>query len=258
MRAAVEEIKAGEAFQIVVSQRFETPCPADALDVYRVLRGTNPSPYLYLLRLEGLDIVGSSPEALVTVQDRVATTRPIAGSRPRGATPEADRRLAEELLDLRRIALLAAGHGGPQVEVEGLVDARLAFALVAQGRLGAAHLGRRGVALAVGPGGHRRAAGGNIEKTGPGVAQERRGIAPALGPGGLAAQLEVGLGLLHPQRAVRPGAGGITGGGRGHRAGIGRVGRASQRGQGKGQPAGQRRKTHLVHGFNPAPSRGAS
>ncbi|TBT85492.1 anthranilate synthase component I [Propioniciclava sinopodophylli] len=90
VRAAVEEIRAGEAFQIVVSQRFEVPCGADALDVYRVLRRSNPSPYLYLLRLDDLAIVGSSPEALVTVHDRNVLTHPIAGSQPRGATPEAD------------------------------------------------------------------------------------------------------------------------------------------------------------------------
>ena len=96
--AAVEEIKAGEAFQIVVSQRFEVPCTADPLDVYRVLRRTNPSPYLYLLRLPGLAIVGSSPEALVTVDDGRAVTHPIAGSRPRGATPSEDAALEAELL----------------------------------------------------------------------------------------------------------------------------------------------------------------
>lgn len=98
MAAAVEEIKAGEAFQIVVSQRFEVPCTADPLDVYRVLRRTNPSPYLYLLRLPGLAIVGSSPEALVTVDDGRAVTHPIAGSRPRGATPSEDAALEAELL----------------------------------------------------------------------------------------------------------------------------------------------------------------
>lgn len=87
---AVEDIKAGETFQVVVSQRFEVPCTADALDVYRVLRRSNPSPYMYLLRLDGLDVVGSSPEALVTVHDRHVLTHPIAGSQPRGATPEAD------------------------------------------------------------------------------------------------------------------------------------------------------------------------
>ncbi|MEU7133815.1 anthranilate synthase component I [Streptomyces sp. NPDC046261] len=100
--AAVEDIKerirAGEAFQVVPSQRFETPCAASALDVYRVLRATNPSPYMYLLRFDGFDVVGSSPEALVKVEDGHAMVHPIAGTRPRGATPQADAALAEELL----------------------------------------------------------------------------------------------------------------------------------------------------------------
>ena len=95
--AAVEEIKAGEAFQVVVSQRFEVKTTADALDVYRVLRLTNPSPYMYLLRLDGFDIVGSSPEALVTVTGTTAITHPIAGSKPRGATPAEDIALEAEL-----------------------------------------------------------------------------------------------------------------------------------------------------------------
>jgi anthranilate synthase component I len=103
VRSAVEEIRAGEAFQIVVSQRFEVDTTADALDIYRVLRLTNPSPYMYLLRLEdsrgrGFDIVGSSPEALVTVKDGVAITHPIAGSKPRGGTPAEDGALEAELL----------------------------------------------------------------------------------------------------------------------------------------------------------------
>jgi anthranilate synthase component I len=103
VRSAVEEIRAGEAFQIVVSQRFEVDTTADALDIYRVLRLTNPSPYMYLLRLEdsrgrGFDIVGSSPEALVTVKDGVAITHPIAGSKPRGGTPAEDAALEAELL----------------------------------------------------------------------------------------------------------------------------------------------------------------
>src|SRR5215212_77019 len=72
--ARVEEIRAGEAFQVVVSQRFEVDTTADALDVYRVLRLTNPSPYMYLLRLADFDIVGSSPEALVTVKGGTAIT----------------------------------------------------------------------------------------------------------------------------------------------------------------------------------------
>lgn len=91
-----EAIRAGEVFQVVLSQRFSLACPADALDVYRVLRISNPSPYMYLLRLERpdgtpFDVVGSSPEALVKVTGDRVITHPIAGSRPRGATPEEDR-----------------------------------------------------------------------------------------------------------------------------------------------------------------------
>lgn len=93
-----ERIRAGEAFQVVPSQRFETPCDASALDVYRVLRATNPSPYMYLFRFEGFDVVGSSPEALVKVEDGRAMVHPIAGTRPRGATPQEDQALADELL----------------------------------------------------------------------------------------------------------------------------------------------------------------
>ncbi|SFF19118.1 anthranilate synthase, component I [Actinacidiphila alni] len=101
-----ERIRAGEAFQVVPSQRFETPCTASALDVYRVLRATNPSPYMYLFRFPGesegegggFDVVGSSPEALVKVEDGRAMVHPIAGTRPRGATPREDTALAEELL----------------------------------------------------------------------------------------------------------------------------------------------------------------
>ncbi|MFI6032323.1 anthranilate synthase component I [Amycolatopsis magusensis] len=95
---AVEAIKAGEAFQVVPSQRFEIETGADALDIYRVLRTSNPSPYMYLLRMEGFDIVGSSPESLVTVRDGRATTHPIAGTRWRGADPEEDAQLAKDLL----------------------------------------------------------------------------------------------------------------------------------------------------------------
>ncbi|MCU1683694.1 MAG: anthranilate synthase component [Amycolatopsis sp.] len=95
---AVEAVHAGEAFQIVPSQRFEIATTADALDVYRVLRASNPSPYMYLLRLDGFDIVGSSPEALVTVRDGRATTHPIAGTRWRGVDAEEDAQLAKDLL----------------------------------------------------------------------------------------------------------------------------------------------------------------
>jgi anthranilate synthase component I len=97
-----EHIRAGDAFQVVLSQRFEVPTDVDALDLYRVLRATNPSPYMYLLRFAGretpFDVVGSSPEALVTVTGSSAVVHPPAGTRPRGATPEEDARLAEGLL----------------------------------------------------------------------------------------------------------------------------------------------------------------
>jgi len=96
---AKNEIVAGEAFQIVLSQRFSMDCPADALDVYRMLRLNNPSPYMYLLRLpDGVDVVGSSPEALVKVTDREVMIHPIAGTRPRSSSPDEDHRLGEELL----------------------------------------------------------------------------------------------------------------------------------------------------------------
>jgi anthranilate synthase component 1 len=100
---AQEAIRAGECFQIVVSQRFERATTADPLDVYRVLRTTNPSPYMYLLRFDEFDIVGSSPEAHLKVTagrggERRAMLHPIAGTRPRGATPEEDGGLAAELI----------------------------------------------------------------------------------------------------------------------------------------------------------------
>jgi anthranilate synthase component 1 len=98
VESAKEAIRSGETFQIVVSQRFEMDCPADPLDVYRVLRAVNPSPYMYLLRFDGFDIVGSSPEALVKVSESRALAHPIAGTRWRGETPEADAALAAELL----------------------------------------------------------------------------------------------------------------------------------------------------------------
>jgi anthranilate synthase component 1 len=103
VQTAKERIRAGDIFQVVISQRFELPTTADPLDVYRVLRSLNPSPYMYLLQLERAGgepytVVGSSPEALVKVQERRAYTHPIAGSRPRGATPEDDAELESELL----------------------------------------------------------------------------------------------------------------------------------------------------------------
>jgi anthranilate synthase component 1 len=103
VRAGKEAIRNGEVFQVVLAQRFDLDCPADALDVYRVLRASNPSPYMYLYRTTDpggrrLDVVGSSPEALVTVTEGRVVTHPIAGTRWRGATPAEDIALGEELL----------------------------------------------------------------------------------------------------------------------------------------------------------------
>lgn len=94
-----EEIKAGEAFQVVISQRFAANCNAESIDVYRMLRLHNPSPYMFYLRFEdGLDVVGSSPEALVKVTDGEVMVHPIAGTRKRSNSPEVDEKLAQELL----------------------------------------------------------------------------------------------------------------------------------------------------------------
>ncbi|KAB3520779.1 anthranilate synthase component I [Corynebacterium sp. zg254] len=100
-----EHIRAGDAFQIVLSQRFEVDTTVPALDIYRMLRHSNPSPYMFLLNVPNEDfsetafqIVGSSPESLVQVRDRQVTTFPIAGSRPRGANVEEDQLLEKELV----------------------------------------------------------------------------------------------------------------------------------------------------------------
>ncbi len=99
-----EYIVAGDVFQVVISQRFDIENHADPVDVYRVLRSLNPSPYMYLLCHEGVEgqllhVVGSSPEALVKVQNSRVYTKPIAGSRPRGETPEQDVELGDDLLN---------------------------------------------------------------------------------------------------------------------------------------------------------------
>ncbi len=103
VRAAKQAIRDGEVFQVVVSQRADVDTDVSGLDVYRVLRTVNPSPYMYYLRLPdgwggNHEMVGSSPETLMRVQGRRVWTYPIAGSRPRGATLPQDRALAEELL----------------------------------------------------------------------------------------------------------------------------------------------------------------
>ena len=95
---AKEYIAAGDIFQVVLSQRFEAPFTLPSFSLYRALRRVNPSPFLYYLNFDGFAVAGSSPEILVRVRDGVVTIRPIAGTRPRGATPEQDKILAEELL----------------------------------------------------------------------------------------------------------------------------------------------------------------
>ena len=93
-----EYIKAGDIFQVVPSQRLEAATSAEPLDIYRALRVINPSPYMFLLKMGALSMVGSSPEVMVRVENRKVTVRPIAGTRWRGESEEEDERLAAELL----------------------------------------------------------------------------------------------------------------------------------------------------------------
>jgi anthranilate synthase component 1 len=94
----VEYIFAGDAFQVVPSQRWSARVPVEAFSIYRGLRAVNPSPYMYFLDFGDFQVAGASPEPLLTVNGRHVSTKPIAGTRPRGATPEEDRRIAGELL----------------------------------------------------------------------------------------------------------------------------------------------------------------
>lgn len=95
---AIDYIEQGEIFQVVLSQRFELDFDLHSFELYRSLRRLNPSPFMFHLSFEGFSIVGSSPEILVRVRDNTITIRPIAGTRPRGATPAEDRALADSLL----------------------------------------------------------------------------------------------------------------------------------------------------------------
>jgi anthranilate synthase component I len=94
----VEYVHAGDAFQVVPSQRFSAPAPVSAFSIYRGLRTINPSPYMYFLEFGDFQIAGTSPESLVRVTGRKVETRPIAGTYPRGESEEEDRRNAEQLL----------------------------------------------------------------------------------------------------------------------------------------------------------------
>ena len=98
VKRAKEYIAAGDIFQVVLSQRFEAPFTLPSFALYRALRRVNPSPFLYYLNFGDFAVVGSSPEILVRVRDGKVTIRPIAGTKPRGATPEEDKALAAELL----------------------------------------------------------------------------------------------------------------------------------------------------------------
>jgi anthranilate synthase component 1 len=101
----VEYTRAGDAFQVVPSQRWTADTGLSAFAIYRGLRAVNPSPYMYFLDFGDFEIAGASPEPLLTVHGKVVSTKPIAGTRPRGETPEQDRLLAEELLaDAKELA----------------------------------------------------------------------------------------------------------------------------------------------------------
>ena len=95
----VEHVHAGDAFQVVPSQRFSAPAPVEAFSVYRGLRAVNPSPYMYFLEFGDFQIAGASPEPLVKVIGNRVQTRPIAGTSPRGRSEDEDRRLAEKLIN---------------------------------------------------------------------------------------------------------------------------------------------------------------
>ena len=101
-RAAIEKareyIVAGDIIQVVLSQRFETECSCNSIDLYRALRFVNPSPYLFFLKVDGLTLIGSSPEVMVRKEEDTMELRPIAGTRPRGKTEQEDRALSDELL----------------------------------------------------------------------------------------------------------------------------------------------------------------
>jgi len=135
---AKDYIRAGDIFQVVPSHRFRAPFPLEPFALYRSLRRTNPSPFLFFLDLDGFELVGSSPEILVRLRDNKITIRPIAGTRPRGATPEEDLALEKELLadpkersehlmlldlgrnDVGRVAMLKhAGGNDPSIRRKG-------------------------------------------------------------------------------------------------------------------------------------------
>ena len=98
VKKCVEYIRAGDIFQVVISQRLQLPIKSHPFEIYRTLRVVNPSPFMFYLRTPSVTLVGSSPEIMVRVVEGKVTVRPLAGTRPRGKTEQEDRRLAEELL----------------------------------------------------------------------------------------------------------------------------------------------------------------
>lgn len=98
VKTAKKYIRAGDIFQVVPSQRFSLPFTLPPIDLYRALRRTNPSPFMYFLNFGGFSVIGASPEILVRLRDGKVTIRPIAGTRPRGANKQEDQRLADDLL----------------------------------------------------------------------------------------------------------------------------------------------------------------
>ncbi|WXK61153.1 chorismate-binding protein [Parerythrobacter aurantius] len=130
---AKDYITAGDIFQVVLAQRFTCPFPLPPLALYRALRRVNPSPFLYFLDLPGFAVVGSSPEILVRLRDGEVTIRPIAGTRPRGTTPELDRAAEQSLLaDPKELAehlmLLDLGRNDVgRVAAKGTVEVTASF-----------------------------------------------------------------------------------------------------------------------------------
>jgi len=98
VRQCIEYIRSGDIFQVVISQRLQTPLEVPPFELYRTLRVVNPSPFMFYLRTPEVTLVGSSPEIMVRVVDRHVTVRPLAGTRPRGKTDAEDQQLGEELL----------------------------------------------------------------------------------------------------------------------------------------------------------------
>src|SRR4051794_143906 len=142
----VEYVHAGDAFQVVPSQRWSAPSPVEPFSIYRGLRAVNPSPYMYFLDFEDFQIVGASPEPLVTVAGRHASTRPIAGTRPRGGDAAADQAIAPDLLADEKeraghVMLVDLGRNDPGRVCEygrGHVEAFMATASAPRGN----HIGR--------------------------------------------------------------------------------------------------------------------